>query len=100
MSRLALVAIASNTGRTSDVESAMTFKISAVAACCSRASFRSVLGPDTERRLTRLGAGAMRRLVLEVLRSFDGFALRAFAARVLPLLVDDRVISAPSVEAH
>ena len=82
-SRLALVAIASNTGFTSDGELAMTFNISAVAACCSRASFRSFLGPETERRLTRVAAGAMRGLVLVVLRLFAGLraCLARFAAR-------------------
>jgi hypothetical protein len=50
----------------------MTLKISAVAACCSRASFRSLLGPDGERRLARVPAGARRRLVLVVLWPFAG----------------------------
>ena len=76
----------------------MTFNISAVAACCSRASFRSLLGPEAERRLTRVAAGAMRRLVLAVLRPFAGLALRAFAALVLPPVLDGRAISAPRVK--
>src|SRR5258707_785852 len=82
----------SNTGCTSDGELAMTFNISAVAACCSRASFRSLLGPETERRLTRVAVGAIRRLVLVVLRPFAGLALRAFASLVLPPVLDGRVI--------
>ena len=52
----ALATMASNTGCTSEGEEAMTFRISAVAACCSRASFRSLLGSETERRLTRVAA--------------------------------------------
>ena len=78
-----------------DGELAMTFNISAVAACCSRASFRSLLGPETERCLTRVAAGAMRRLVLVVLRPFAGLALRAFASLFLPPVLDGRAISAP-----
>ena len=61
-------AIASSTGCTSSGEQAITFNISAVAACCSRASFRSLLGSEIGRRLTRVAAGAVRRLVLAVLR--------------------------------
>src|SRR6476660_7220340 len=98
ISRLALAAMASNTGCTSDGELAMTFNISAVAACCSRASFRSCLGPEAERRLTRVAVGAIRRLVLVVLRPFAGLALRAFGSLVLPPLLDGRVISAPKVQ--
>src|SRR5436190_2342895 len=94
ISRLAFDAMASNTGCTSDGELAMTFNISAVAACCSRASFRSLLGPETE-RLTRVAAGAMRRLVLVVLRPFAGLALRAFASLVLLPVLDGRAIAAP-----
>src|SRR5712672_1163693 len=95
MSRLALLAIASNTGCTSEGELAMTFNISAVAACCSRASFRSLLGPETEPRLTWVAAGAMRSLVLVVLRPFAGLALRPFASLVLPPVLDGRVIIRP-----
>ena len=91
-------AMASNTGCTSVGELAMTFNISAVAACCSRASFRSLLGSETERRLTRVAAGAMRGLVLVVLRPFAGLALRAFASLVLPPVLDGRAISAPRVK--
>ena len=69
----------------------MTFNISAVAACCSRASFRSLLGSEIERRLTRLAAGAVRRLVLVLLRPF-------FAALFLPPVLDGRAISAPRVK--
>src|SRR6478752_10291552 len=95
--RLALDAMASNTGCTSDGELAMTFRISAVAACCSRASFRSLLGPEAGPRLARVAAGAMRRLVLVVLRPFAGLALLAFALLVLPPVLDGRAISAPRV---
>ena len=95
ISRLALATIASNTGWMSFGDLAITFNISAVAACCSRASFRSLLGPETERRLARVAAGAMRGLVLVVLRPFAGFALRAFASLVLPPVLDGRAISAP-----
>src|SRR2546430_15963456 len=93
ISRLALEAIASNTGCTSDGELAMTFNISAVAACCSRASFRSCLGPETERRLARMAASAIGRLFLVVLRPFAGLALLAFASLVLPPVLDGRAIS-------
>ena len=82
---IARSATASSTGCTSVGELAMTFNISAVAACCSRASFRSLLGSETERRLTRVAAGAMRGLVLVVLRPFaglaSGFRLALLAAR-------------------
>src|SRR5258708_27664692 len=93
----ALDTMAANTGCTSDGELAITFNISAVAACCSRASFRSLLGRETERRLM-VGAGAMRRLVLAVLRPFAGLALRAFASLVLPPVLDGRAISVPRVK--
>src|SRR3954469_19821838 len=96
--RLALVAIASNTGCTSDGELAMTFNISAVAACCARASFRSLLGSEIERRLTRVAVGGTRSLVLVVLPPFAALALRAFDALVLPPVLDSRAISAPRVE--
>src|SRR5882672_2773992 len=91
--RFALAAMASNTGCTSDGELAITFRMSAVAACCSRASFRSLLGPETERRLTGVAAGAMRRLVLAGLWSFAEPALRAFASLVLPPVLDGRAIA-------
>src|SRR4051812_35387888 len=87
--------MASSTGCTLSGELAMTFNISAVAACCSRASFSSLLGPETERRLTRVAADAMRRFVLVVLRPFAGLALRAFASLVLPPVLDGRAIAAP-----
>src|SRR3954467_3748203 len=93
----ALATMASKTGCTLSGELAITFRISAVAACCSRASFSSLLGPETERRLTRVAAGAMRRLVLVVLRPFAGLALRAFASLVLPPVFDGRVIIRPQV---
>ena len=81
-----LATMASNTGCTSSGELAMTFNISAVAACCSRASFRSLLGPETERRLTRVAAGAMRALGLGGLAALcwacvAGFRLARLAAR-------------------
>src|SRR5438874_47507 len=70
----------------------------ACAACCSRASFRSSLGSEAGPRLARVAAGAMRRLVLVVLRPFAVLALRAFASLVLPPVLDGRVISAPRVK--
>src|SRR3954452_17283161 len=93
--RFALSTMASNTGCTSDGDLAMTFNISAVAACCSRASFRSLLGSETGPLLARLAAGAMRGLVLFVLRPFSGPALRAFASLVLLPFLDARAITAP-----
>ena len=69
-------AMASNIGLTFEGELAIAFNISAVAACCSRASLRSSLGPEAGRRLTGAAAGAMWRLGLAVLRPFDGFPLR------------------------
>src|SRR5882757_9026149 len=90
--------MASNTVCTSDGELAITFKISAVAVCCSRASFRSCLGPETERPLTRVAVGAMGRLVLVILRPFAALALRAFAPLVLLPVLDGRVMSAPRVK--
>src|SRR5882757_7217791 len=91
----ALATMAANTGCTSDGELAITFNISAVAACCSRASFRSLLGSKTEQRLARVAAGAIRRLVLVVLRPFAGLALRVFASLVLPPVLDGRAIFRP-----
>ena len=77
----------------------MTFNISAVAACCSRASFRSLLGSEAGgRRLTRVAAGAMRGLVLVVLRPFAWPAWLAFASLVLPPVLDGRAISVPRVK--
>ena len=72
--------------------------ISAVAACCWRASLRSLAAVETERRLTRLAAGAIRRLVLVVLRPFAGLARLAFALRVLPPVLDGRLMAAPQVK--
>src|SRR5438105_15878222 len=95
ISLFALAAMASNTGCTSSGELAMTFNISAVAACCSRASFRSLLGPETEPPLTRVAAGAMPRLILVVLRPFAGLALRLFASLALPPVLDGRAIIRP-----
>src|SRR5215470_17849551 len=84
----------SNTGCTSDRELAITFRISDVAACCSRASFRSLLGPETERRLTRVAASAVRCSV-RGFRPFPEPALCAFAPFILPPVLDARAISAP-----
>src|SRR4051794_33145862 len=95
MSRLALVAIASKTGCRSDGELAMTFNISAVAACCSRASLSSLFGAETERGLTSVATGVIRPLVFMELRPFARLALRAFASLVLPPVLDGRVISGP-----
>src|SRR4051812_28632451 len=94
----ARLTMTSNTGWTSEGELAMTFNISAVAACCSRAFLSSLLGP--ERRLTRVAAGALRPLVLVVLRPFAGVALRPFALLVLPPVIDGRVISPPGSRSH
>src|SRR5437868_15291993 len=88
--------MASNTGCTSAGEPAMTFNIPAVAACCSRAVFSSLRGPETE-RLIRVAAGATRRVVLVTLR-FSGRALRPFVLPVLPPGLDGRVMCVPSVE--
>src|SRR3954464_9130189 len=87
--------MALNTGWTSSGELAMSFNISAVAACCSRASFRSLPGSETERRLSRLAVGGMRRLALAALWPLSGPALRAFIFLVLLVLVDGRAISVP-----
>src|SRR3954469_8955616 len=97
ISRLALEAIASNTGCTSEGEQAMTFNISAVAACCSRASFRSLLGSEAGGRLARVAAGAVRGLGLGlvVLRRLARLVLRAFALLALPPVLDGRAISPP-----
>src|SRR5947209_9593130 len=86
--------MALNTGCTSSGELAMTFNISAVAACCWRASLRSLAAVETERRLTRLAAGAIRRLVLVVLRPFAALSRLAFALRVLLPVVDGRLMAA------
>src|SRR5215475_9649206 len=95
ISRLALAAIASNTGCTSDGELAITLRISAAAACCSRASFNSLPRPEADERFDRLAVGAMRRLVLAGLRPVAELALRVFAAVGLPRVFDGRAISAP-----
>src|SRR3954454_10243858 len=100
INRFALAAMASKTGWTSSGELAMTFNISAVAACCARASFRSLLGLETEGRLTRAAAGAMGRLVFAILRPFAGLALRAFALLALPPILDDGAIFAPKVKKN
>src|SRR5262245_52420700 len=76
----------------------MTFNMSAVAACCARASFRSLRGPATERCLTRAAAGAVWCLALGGSRLFAGGALRAFASIGLPPVLDGRVMSAPKVK--
>src|SRR5437868_11338263 len=98
ISRLALAAMASNTGCTSEGELAITFNISAVAACCSRAILRSLAASEPE-RLTRGAAGATRRFVLAALR-FAGLALRPFALPVLPPVRDGRLMCAPRVETR
>src|SRR4051812_29022566 len=101
ISLLALPAIASNTGCTSDGELAMIFNTSAVAACCSRASFRSWLGLEAEGRFSGVAAAAMRCLAFVLFRPCAGVASRAFAPPVLPPVFDGRAISAPEGhEAH
>jgi len=73
----------------------MTFSISAIAACCARASFRSLLEPETRRRLTRLAGGASLRLDLAGLGAFTELALRVFTALLLPPVFDGRDMFAP-----
>ena len=90
-------AIASNTGCVSEGELAITLRISAVAVCCSRASFNSLPRFETDERFDRMAVGAMRRLVLPGLRPFGELALRGFVALVLSLVLDARAISAPKV---
>src|SRR5262245_1027857 len=100
ISRAALATMASNTGCTLEGELAMTFNISAVAACCSRASFNSLPRPWTEARFGRLAGGTMRRLVVAGLRPLAEPALRVFAT-LLPPVFDDRAIPAPkSQQSH
>src|SRR5438309_4647234 len=93
--RLALVAMALNTGCRSSGELAMTFNISAVAACCSRASLRSLLKPEIERRLTWRAVDTMLRLALAALPLFSGPALRVFDLLVLLPVLERRAISRP-----
>src|SRR6516225_1571764 len=85
--------MASNTGCTSPGELAMTFNISAVAACCSRASFNSL--PRFERFNGAAVVALRRRLVLVGLRPLIERALRVFVALALPPVFDGRVMSAP-----
>jgi hypothetical protein len=83
----------SNTGCTSDGELAITFNISAVAACCSRASFNSLF--EAVERLDRV-AYRTGGLVLAKVRRFADRALRVvLALPFLPPVFDDRAISAP-----
>lgn len=70
----------------------MTFNISAVAACCSRASFSAVSEPLE--RFDRVGEPT-ERLVLARIWPFAALALRFGAAFALPPGFDDRAISAP-----
>ena len=65
--------------------------MSAVAACCSRASFNSLL--EALERFNRISG----RLVLAGVRPFGELALRGFVALVLSLVLDARAISAPKV---
>src|SRR5689334_7983614 len=99
ISRAALLTIASNTGCTSDGEPAITFNISPVAACCSRASFNSnseaverfnpVASPPT-------GPLGGRPLALGRARPVDELALRFVAALfLLPPFFGRRAMSAP-----
>src|SRR3954469_8468703 len=60
-----------------------------------RASFRSLPGSETERRLSRLAVGGMRRLALAVLPPSAGLASRAFASLFLLPVLDGRAISVP-----
>src|SRR5262245_36795656 len=70
----------------------MTLRMSAVAACCSRASFNSL--PEAVERFNRM-EGPTGRLVLAGVRPFTELALRVFAALVLPPVLDGRAIYAP-----
>jgi hypothetical protein len=83
----------SNTGCTSDGELAITFNISAVAACCSRASFNSLF--EAVERLDRVADIAGRLVLAGALRPLAERSLR-FVAALLFLLpfFDDRAISA------
>src|SRR3954451_21649741 len=90
----------SNTGCTFDGELAMTFNISAEAACCSRASFRSLLRSEAERRLNGVPAAAIRCFALLASRPFGGLSLRDFRSLVLPPVFDGRAISAPEVKKY
>src|SRR4051794_20434392 len=92
----------SNTGVRLPDEALMIFRTSAAAACCCRNSSASLVRrsswarrSETEGPLTRVIAGAMLRLVLMVLRPFAEPARRAFAALVLPPVLDGRAIFAP-----
>jgi len=76
----------------------MTFRMSVVAACCSRASF-NCSSEDLER--FNWIAGATGRLVLDELRRFAELFFRVLAALTLPPVLDDRAISAPkSQQGH
>jgi hypothetical protein len=83
---------ASNTGLTSDDDLAISFRISAVAACCSRARFNSSLKGEVVRRFERTAACMALRFVLSGFWTFANPALRPLAAIVLPLILDGRAI--------
>src|SRR6516164_9953750 len=85
----------SNTGRTSAGDRLITRRISAVAACCSRASFNSLPRLETDERFDRLAVGAMRPLVLAGLRPVAELALRALTLPALPPVLESRAISVP-----
>ena len=95
ISRAALTTMASKTGCTSPGELAMTFNISAVAACCSRASCNSLARAETIERFDRAGVVAVRRLVLAGLRVFAELTLRVFRPLLLPPVLDGRAILTP-----
>ena len=73
----------------------MASSTSAVAACCSRASFSSLPKSEAGGRFSRVVAAVARRFVLARLWPFGERDLRAFAALALPPVLDDRAISAP-----
>jgi hypothetical protein len=87
--------IISNTCIRSSFDVLITFKISAVAVCCSLASFSSLVNSETDRCLWCLAATAMRRLVLTLLWPFVGLTLWAFTLLVLPPVFVSRATSAP-----
>ena len=104
--RAALWAIASNTGCTSEGELAITFRMSAVAVCCSSARSSSVVRRSscTCRSATK-GAGwrvmddAIPRLVLADLCPFCALVLRALALVAFLPIFSTRTISAPGSKA-
>src|SRR6202000_696560 len=86
----------SNTGVRSPSEELMTLRISAVAACCWRASFSSLVSAASDRPLRGFAAGATRRAVLALLPLELARAFARPSLRALALLVERFAISAPN----